>query len=1388
MSQHQTIALDRWVKAVRKAEENASAQPSEKPDQPNLAQNVAELRDLQAWVLLGEPGAGKSSVFHNEAIACGGVHLEIAKFLTGNLPEQHKGKCLFLDGLDEYRNPGNEGRVLSLVESKLRELGTQKFRIACRAADWLGTTDQSDIAGATAQSKIPVFALEPLSEVGVTTLSQHFLQTTDVEEFLTQAKNADLDALLTNPQILELITKAYQEDRRLPSGRLEAYERGCALLVKEANKRQRDKRRSQSTPDDEQLLEAAGQIFAALLLGNQAGIALDSGVENERYALLEKLKLANDEAAQRASDSKLFVLGDQEEQLVPAHRTIAEYLAARWLSAQLKEHKRTLRRLLPLLCGFDGKAVSNLRGLYGWLATHCVNNARTELIRKDAITVALYGDPMRFDLENKRRLFTALRQTLQANPAAISEMWHRDLLGPVLLNDLLEEFIAVLNDAAREDDTQRFCKYLLSAANAAFKRPNAYEPKHLSALNQALEVVVRDASRRGDIRENALETWLNTLQDKSVALKLLHQVHQDQVSDPEDTLILVLLDYLYQHTLSTADLLPYLRAPKLTDRNAYATFWGYIWPKRIPSQDLPYALNFLVRYTNLKALLQDEYMMGSMIPSLVNRAIVERGDAVDHETLFEWITLGTDKYWFEFVARSDAHPIAWWKARPDRYKGVLGVAFARASAAPLPDQGKSLFASQKALAMINAAKPVDMGLWHFEQMNQPYTEWRLQAHLKETMRSVLYRNEEEGVTLEMVQAWAGNNPDRLTLLRSELLCPLDAQTQPYQDIFREHQRFQEQLQQRQQAKYQRSTQLEPLLPAIESGTATPNLMYELAQVWAGNQSNDNGNTPIDYFKDYCNNYQAVHDASRRGLIAYLQRNDLPSPVEIIGNWVHRKLDLFHMGITCMVGADLLWSEKPEAFDALNEVTLERLVSFWWTDSGFSSTRKWNYWLGHLIQNQHELVIRVSVDFVLVQFKIFQASPDLFALKEPIFEPVVERIVMGVLQRLPNRLDSHHLGALGWLLATALTNESAEKVSAIIEEKVNAQEVDAGQTVYWLLAGTLLAPQLYESQLLEYVANNWQRLEHLSDAMRHFYELMRNKHHLPAPTLGRFIECLAPHANFVWPTDGRAHDSTPADNLGDQVRAWVSQLATHVAEESLTELNRLRQSTALLNCNGLNDQLQMAHHQLTQQLRQARYQVPTLPEVIKILTNKAPTNAADLQAVVLDRLDQIAKDIKGDNSNLYKQFWKDKTSHKIENDCRDALLPLLRSGLSSIGISAEPEATHVNSTQSDIDISYVSEHGRFKVPIEVKGEWHKDLWTAINTQVPQYTKAKETDGYAIYLVLWVGGCEQKRVADGGKRPTTSAELEERLTAQIAPEAAGRFVVRVLDISYPGRNAC
>ena len=194
--------------------------------------------------------------------------------------------------------------------------------------------------------------------------------------------------------------------------------------------------------------------------------------------------------------------------------------------------------------------------------------------------------------------------------------------------------------------------------------------------------------------------------------------------------------------------------------------------------------------------------------------------------------------------------------------------------------------------------------------------------------------------------------------------------------------------------------------------------------------------------------------------------------------------------------------------------------------------------------------------------------------------------------------------------------------------------------------------------------------------------------------------------------------------------------------------------------------------------------PSLEQICRTLGNQSPANPSDLAALVMDRLRDLAVEIRTANTDPWRQYWNEDAhgrpaTPKHEDSCRDALLSDLRARLPE-GVDAQPEGQYAGDKRADIRVSYED----FNVPVEIKKSTHRDLWSAARNQlIAKYTSDPATGGYGIYLVLWTGETEIAG-APSGPPPSTAEELRERLQANLSEEEARKISVCVVDVSPPG----
>jgi len=269
-----------------------------------------------------------------------------------------------------------------------------------------------------------------------------------------------------------------------------------------------------------------------------------------------------------------------------------------------------------------------------------------------------------------------------------------------------------------------------------------------------------------------------------------------------------------------------------------------------------------------------------------------------------------------------------------------------------------------------------------------------------------------------------------------------------------------------------------------------------------------------------------------------------------------------------------------------------------------------------------------------------------------------------------------------------------------------------------------------------------------------------------------------------PSTGWSGDTNQWDaaDLVRQIISWMSADASEAARKALTQLSMAPAAQSY------HDDVKHAMAQQQIRLIDERFRQPTYKQAIEALRNGCPANVADLRALVIAHFIDLGAELRGANIDLYKRFWNEGeygrvVSPKGEESCRDALVELLRARLSPLGVRVEPEGHMVADKRADI----VALAPNIKLVIELKRDYHPDVWTAIRDQLDRfYTRDPEAQGFGIYGVFWFGSKRSRRIVsppDGRPSPRTAREMQRRLANLMPRETRERVETLVLDVSPP-----
>ena len=174
-----------------------------------------------------------------------------------------------------------------------------------------------------------------------------------------------------------------------------------------------------------------------------------------------------------------------------------------------------------------------------------------------------------------------------------------------------------------------------------------------------------------------------------------------------------------------------------------------------------------------------------------------------------------------------------------------------------------------------------------------------------------------------------------------------------------------------------------------------------------------------------------------------------------------------------------------------------------------------------------------------------------------------------------------------------------------------------------------------------------------------------------------------------------------------VNGLIQRLAASPTKDASDALGRLLADSSL---SRWRDVLSQAQDTQRVTWRDASYRHHTIEQVCQTLNGGTPANADDLAALVMDRLRELADQIRRGSTDDWSQYWNEPHGQiptpKHEDRCRDALLSDLQQRLPQ-GVDAQPEGQYANDKRADIRVSYED----FQVPVEIKKNMHRDLWSA-----------------------------------------------------------------------------
>ncbi|MET4678800.1 NACHT domain-containing protein [Stenotrophomonas rhizophila] len=1312
-------------------------------------------------VVLGDPGAGKSELFRFQARATDGAFFTVRELLNTPLGDIPSNQVLWIDALDETQGGRGDRSPVDELTRKLAEISPCGVRLSCRAADWLHTTDLE--------------ALKPYLRKGGETFVVQLLALSrteqaqilrargfdDAERFLEQAERRELGELLGNAQTL-LMLAAVSGRGDWPASRTELFQRAALGLLDEVNPQHADRDQGCAHIPGRQLLDAAGALCALRLTSNCSGFTWKARSVGKDVPSYKDVTLASQDHLLACLKRRVFVASGVDR-VDYVHRTVAEYLAARWIADRVQSGL-PIGRVLALM-GIQERPPTALRGLLAWLTSLVPDSS--SLLHLDLSGLLMYGDLSAWTSPMKQRLLNALIEQSETNPRFFREKHLPSGAYALADQTLLGTYQELLQSPGAEVSVKLLAIVVQKAGRI------------MPGIEAALQRLILDPTQVILLRMEAIQALL----DGGVAHRqmLVDCYRQLGTGADELRLRLLLLRALYGDGLDKGEIGLILKA--IVNPNNHippGASWGltdFVTPTDaagiLLSLDLPLPSSPLRVQRNSWefAHIYGELLVKALAVQDVNRSI------------FDWYQIYQHHLGGQSPRRGVLNALSVGDGR-DRalLRGVLqridlSGAFSRSW-----DRFMRLFGSALNPQIVLNEMEFALRASCDERRSEVYGACLRQAIRDDVSPYPIFWR---------LYALAEEDPE-LNQIRSVYLVGYLDDT-PVVDFEKLHKQERE----AEDEQWVRELAAEFSAKSEEVVAGKPfHLLDSLAGVYFGQWlriSHAATLTPHARLQQVLGEDGA--STTLRGFSTLLTTGELPG----IGELLSKRVGQTEVRWTALLAAlDDHWCRTARIADLPDAVwsagLAVALICPVYIEMDSHARILDHVWFGPLLEAKPKLAIQTYEAILAAELAL--GGHQLRALRslEAVQLAGLDRgkAIVRVLQAHPRVSESDLLRMLRLCKAEGCWSDLRALARIQVDQLLSEQDNDTehlrgglrGGLAAWLWCGFSLSPEAYFDVLQGLSGEReesvmWVLLEDGAEASWGSQKTWSYS----LPQIEFIVTWVASRYPYMsHPTGSSVGTRNPWD-AASMVNTMLAQLGSDPGRAAGEALARLAALPGLGSYRA-NILHQLASHKTV--LADTRYETPSWEQAMKTLENGAPSNAQDLHEFVFSHLEHIAQSLSTRNDDPYKQFWNTGSSGhietpKVEEIARNCLLGMLRPLLIPHGLRAEPEG-HMSAGKR-VDIVVYGD--QIKSVIEIKRDFHSQVWTAASEQLHRlYSIDPEAGDFGIYLVFWYG---EKRKADQPLppnrkvRPATAKEMQVMLEADLPAHLRASTRIVVMDVT-------
>ena len=1322
-------------------------------------------------VILGEPGMGKTRLMKRLGESENCKFFRATSFIRQSLHPSIATSRLVIDGLDEIATL-ETGDPLHNVLKKLIEFGRPSFIISCRSAEWNGVNSRINIEEEYGCNP-EIFQLQQFTEHQATEALACAVGQEKARNSIERLKSSGLETFFDNPLNLDFITTILKKQDFLPETKTELLQSAVSALRLEPNPTHSQSALSELS--EEESLDAAGCLMASMLITGNDCIS-KTQIGEGILCLSDVSDLTKLQSAKAILGSRLFRTDKSTHQsdsvfFIPLHRTVAEFLGARWISYELNKKQyqnRTSRRLLNLISEKGGIPAS-LRGIHAWLAKFSPEILGPMVIKRDPYGVLRYADGDHLTLEQAKSIINELKQLADDDP-----FFRRDWRDPISTKGLAQrELIEDIRKIISSDEYPFHLRsLLLEAVSGQDIAPD---------LVNDLEKIIFDKQRLFRERWSAADA----------VCRITGQPH-----DWSDFLNRLIDLGDWDSSRLAIDLILEFGIEKISSRvmaRAVAADSGILG--KLPDEDS-------------RTLHDGPYILARLIPDYrIVPLLDELTDIISRDNQEEWWERGYRKKWMlisyfseKLISRQlqsgnkSIRPEKLWNWMSRIWTNSGSQENSIASVSEIISTNDQLRLALQRLALFSKGTEENI---HFLIHQLPsfcdglsVTEQDARIHLAELVERNDSSEKERWKTLvrqlrnekglvpddikKIARPYAWKDSDLIDFLNKK---PTRSKRTESEKKYRR--RIRDGKKRNKEESEERRLHYMKHIEEVRRGELR--WIFDPARAYLGlfgdfDDNNDPSARISKWFGD------EIRDAATAGFDAVLTRSDLPNTAQVAGSYAERKSWNYVTPMLAGIVRRHLNKQDPNQLPV--DLVSSMLIAI---DHDFSGI------------TQQFQGLRDSLEKILKEGgEIYEKH--LRDKIEPMLSAGISRIqglyklVMDETERrlsvklclewlekytdLPLDIEKQLANCIIHSIESERTN-AWKQLTEIADQRVKSSNPESDNYKFWQSVQFLIDFETVTSQIPIITTENRDMLWSLTECVYRSYH--HGTHDIPVSV--QQLKWIVSNFRGVWPFE--EHPNEPHFGINNpwdatELLGWaINRIGNVPSDEAASALLELRNEPP----DGYTITIKSTIAENQRKQIEARFTSPSLSDLKAVLANQFPRSESDVQAIVVDELFYLQNKLYGHPLNFVNDYYDDNWLPRKENDCRDQMVKAL--GNLPFRIEFSRESSMPQDKRSDGCFSYSG----FKVPLEVKGQWNKDVWISPSTQLDRlYLVSEGFQTKGIYVVFWFGenvpkNKKLKQPPEPIPKPESTDEMGAILKSLIPQNRRDDIEIVVLDVKRP-----